>query len=145
MSCGSVTTKRAGVALGGADLPNHPHSANAVATIATAATAASAGVTRRRAMRAEVPGASSPAVSGAADNRAIAGGRFGGHVLGRAERQPGRCDAGAAGVGDGECDPEVGDEWLPLVEENVLGLEVAVDHALAVRVVERPRDRRRDV
>ena len=34
-------------------------------------------------------------------------------------------------------DPEVGDERMPVVEHDVLGLDVAVHHAVAVRVVER--------
>jgi hypothetical protein len=33
---------------------------------------------------------------------------------------------------------------LAVVQQNVLGLDVAVDHALAMRVVERTRDLARD-
>ena len=82
---------------------------------------------------------------GAAVDLTIAGGLFGRHVLRGAEREAGLRDPRAAGVADGECDPEVGDEGLAFVEENVLGLEVAVDHAVPVRVVERAGNRGRDV
>ena len=43
-----------------------------------------------------------------------------------------------------ERDAEVGDERLAVMQENVLGLDVAVDDAVAVRVVERARDFGRD-
>ena len=51
------------------------------------------------------------------------------------------CVTRAAGVGDGERDAEVGDERLAVVQQDVLGLEVAMDDAVAVRVVERAGDR----
>jgi hypothetical protein len=41
---------------------------------------------------------------------------------------------------DGERDAEVGHQRRPVLQEDVLRLDVAVDHALAVRVVERGRD-----
>ena len=44
----------------------------------------------------------------------------------------------------GERDAEVGHHRLPLVEQDVLGLDVAVDHALAMRVIERARDLARE-
>ena len=40
---------------------------------------------------------------------------------------------------DREGDTEVGDERAPVLQQDVLGLDVAVDHALAVRVVQRTR------
>jgi hypothetical protein len=43
----------------------------------------------------------------------------------------------AAGLLHGERDAEVGDQRLPIVQQDVLGLDVAVDHALAMCVVER--------
>ena len=81
---------------------------------------------------------------GAAVDDAIARRLLGAHVLRRAERQSGLRDARAAGVGDGEGDAEVGDERLAFLEEDVLRLQIAVDDALAVGVVERAGDRRRD-
>ena len=57
-------------------------------------------------------------------------GLLGAHVLRRAERQPGLRDAAAAGVAHGERDAEVGDQRLPVVQQDVLGLEVAMDHAV---------------
>src|SRR5437762_1109546 len=42
---------------------------------------------------------------------------------------------------DGERDPEVGDEGLSLLEENVLRLEIAMDDVMPVRVVEGAGDR----
>ena len=42
-------------------------------------------------------------------------------------------------------DPEVADDRLALVKEDVLGLEVAMDNTVAVRIVERAGDGGRDV
>ena len=64
--------------------------------------------------------------------------------MGRAEREAGLGDAGPAGVGDGEGDAEVGDHRLPVLEEDVLRLEVAVDDAVAVGVVEGREHGQRD-
>ena len=50
---------------------------------------------------------------------------------------PGLRHPRAAGAAHGERDPEVGDQRLAVVEQNVLGLDVAMDHAVPVRVVER--------
>ena len=75
---------------------------------------------------------------------AVARRLFGRHVLRRAERQSGLRDATAAGVRHGQRDAEVGDQRLAVLHEDVLGLEVAMNHVVPVRVVERARDRRRD-
>jgi hypothetical protein len=50
-------------------------------------------------------------------------------------------DAIAARIRHGERDSEIGYEGLALVHENVFGFEVAVDHPVSVRVVQRARDR----
>ena len=61
---------------------------------------------------------------------------FGGHVARRAERHAGLGHAAAAGLLHGEGDAEVGDEGLAVVQQDVVGLDVAVDDAVAVGVVE---------
>ena len=53
---------------------------------------------------------------------------------------PGLGHPGAAGLARGERDAEVGDQRLAVVQQDVLGLDVAVDDAVAVRVVERGGD-----
>ena len=69
---------------------------------------------------------------------------LGPHVLRRADRHA-RCrDPRAAGVRDCQCDAEVGNQRLPLVQQDVLGLEIAVDHAVPVRVVQCAAYRDRD-
>ena len=81
---------------------------------------------------------------GASVDHAIAGRLLGRHVLRRAERQSGLGDPPAAGIRDGQRDAEVGDDRLPVLEQDVLGLEVAVDDAVTVGVVERIGDGHRD-
>src|ERR1700682_2224778 len=46
---------------------------------------------------------------------------------------------------DSEGDAEICNHRLPVVQENVLGLEIAMDYAMPVRVVQRRRDRRCNV
>ena len=77
---------------------------------------------------------------GATIDGAIPCGLLRAHVLWRAEREAGLGDALPAGVADRECDAEVGHQRLAVGEEDVLGLEVAMDDATAVRVVERLRN-----
>ncbi len=62
---------------------------------------------------------------------------LGAHVVRRAEAHSGLGHPAAAGAGDGERNAEVGHERAPVVDQDVLGLDVAVDHAVAVGVVER--------
>src|SRR4029078_10346904 len=62
------------------------------------------------------------------------------HVLRRAETQSGLRDAMASSIRDGQCNAEVGDEWLALVQEDVLRLEIAMNDSMAMRVVERAGD-----
>ena len=62
---------------------------------------------------------------------------LGTHVVRRAERHAGLGHPGPARLARRQRDPEVGDERLALVEQDVLRLDVAVHHAVPVGVVER--------
>ena len=53
------------------------------------------------------------------------------------ERHAGLGHPAPAGLAGREGDAEVGDQGLAVVQQDVLGLDVAVDHAVAVGVVER--------
>ena len=64
---------------------------------------------------------------------------LGAHVVRRAERHAGLGHPAPAGLAGRERDAEVGDQGLAVVQQDVLGLDVAVDHAVAVGVVERAR------
>ena len=64
----------------------------------------------------------------------VAGGLLGTHVVRGAEGEAGLGDPGAAGLGHGQRDAEVGDHRLARLEQDVLRLEVPVDHALGVGV-----------
>ena len=74
---------------------------------------------------------------------AVAGGLLRAHVVRRAEREAGLGDASATGLGYGQRDAEVGDHRLARLEQDVLRLEVAMDHAPGVGVVERAGHQRR--
>ncbi len=66
------------------------------------------------------------------------------HVVRRAERHAGLGHPAAAGLAGGERDAEVGDQRPIVVQQDVLGLDVAVDDAVPVGVVERVGDLARD-
>jgi hypothetical protein len=46
----------------------------------------------------------------------------------------------AAGRRHGQRDPEIAEHRLPVVQQDVLGLDVAMEHPLPVRVIESPGD-----
>ena len=77
-------------------------------------------------------------------DRLLAHRLLGTHVLRRAEREAGLRHARSARLLHGERDAEVRDERVPALQQNVLGLDVAMDHAVLVRVVERVGDLARD-
>ena len=81
---------------------------------------------------------------GAGVHGAIAGGLLGAHVLRCAEGETGLRHTLTASVADRERDTEVGDERLPVGQQNVLRLEVTMDHAAPMRIVQRLRDRHRE-
>ena len=68
-------------------------------------------------------------------------GLLGAHVLRRAYGDPALRQAVSPGGGERERDPEIGQQRLTVLEEHVLRLQVAMNHALAVRVIERLRQR----
>ena len=59
------------------------------------------------------------------------------HVLRSAETQARLRHALAARALHSQCNPKVGDECRAIVQKNVLGLDVAMDHVLSMCVVER--------
>ena len=69
---------------------------------------------------------------------------LGTHVLWRADRDPGRCHARGGGFGDRERDAEIGDHRFTFVNQNIRRLDVAMNHAALVRVLERAGDLPRD-
>ena len=66
------------------------------------------------------------------------------HVVRRAERHAGLGHPRTARLAGRERDAEVRDQRPPIVQEDVLRLDVAVDDAVAVRIVERRGDLARD-
>jgi hypothetical protein len=67
------------------------------------------------------------------------------HVQGRADAQSGLCQPRSAGRADSARDAEVGYARMTAREHDVLGLDVAVDDVVAVRVRERIGDLARDL
>jgi hypothetical protein len=74
----------------------------------------------------------------------IAGRLLGAHVVGRADAQPRLGQARPARRSHRERDAEVPHDRLPRLDQDVRGLDVAVDHAVLVRVFERARHRHRE-
>jgi hypothetical protein len=69
---------------------------------------------------------------------------LGRHVVRRAETHPGLGHPVAAGAGDGERDTEVRDQRGAVVQQDVFGLDIPMDHTMAVGVVQRGRHFRRE-
>ena len=59
------------------------------------------------------------------------------HVLGRPDGYPGCGEPIARGLADCARDSEVGNDRMARGEQNVLGLDVAMDHTVVVRVLQR--------
>ena len=64
---------------------------------------------------------------------------LGAHVVRGAERHAGFRHARPAGLAGGKRDAEVGHQGPAVVQQDVFGLDVAMDHVVAVRVVQRAR------
>ena len=62
---------------------------------------------------------------------------LGAHVVRRAEREPGLRHTPAGGGTDRKCNPEVRHHRAAVIHQNIFGLDVAVHHAVPVRVVQR--------
>jgi hypothetical protein len=67
----------------------------------------------------------------------LAGRLLGAHVHGATDDGPGVGQPPAPAGGRGPSDPKVGNDRVALFEQDVLGLDVAVDHPVAVGIVER--------
>ena len=76
---------------------------------------------------------------GTGGDLALAHGLLGAHVVRRAERHAGLGHSATARRGHGKRDTKIGDQRLAVVDQNVLGLDVAMDHPVAMGVVERAR------
>jgi hypothetical protein len=81
---------------------------------------------------------------GARSDALVARRLLGAHVVGRAHAEPGLRQPRARTRAERERDAEVGDDRLSILKEDVRGLDVPVEHARAMRVVERARDARGD-
>ena len=71
---------------------------------------------------------------------AIAGGLLRTHVMRRSQRKAGLRDAAAPRVAHGQRDAEIRDQRLPFMQEDILRLEIAVNHVVSMRIVERAGD-----
>ena len=71
---------------------------------------------------------------------ALAGRLLGAHVRRRAEATPVSVRRSSPAAVDGPRDAEVGDDGVALLEQDVLGLDVAMDDAVRVGVAERVGD-----
>ena len=70
-------------------------------------------------------------------HRALGPGLLRAHVLRGAEREAGLGEPGSARLLHRECDAEVGEQRVAALQQDVLRLDVAVDHALGVGVAQR--------
>lgn len=61
---------------------------------------------------------------------------FRAHVLRSSQRQAGLSQPATARVRDRDCDSEIGDDRLPIVKEDVLRLDIAVNDSVSMCVVE---------
>ena len=77
-------------------------------------------------------------------NVTLAGGLLRAHVVGRAKREAGLRDALTAHLRNGERDAEIRNDRLAGLQQDVLGLEIAMHHAARVRVVERSSQQAHD-
>ena len=75
----------------------------------------------------------------------LAQGLLGTHIGRRADGETGLGQPRSAGIADGACDSEIGNEDLVARKENVLRLDVTVHQAFAIGVVERLGDLAGDV
>ena len=70
---------------------------------------------------------------------------LGAHIVRRADGKPGPRQASAGGRCHRERHAEIGHQCLAIVKQDVLRLDVPVDHAVAMRIVEGARDSSRDL
>src|SRR4030095_1193669 len=66
------------------------------------------------------------------------------HVLYGPDRNPSAGQPATGGLTQRQGDPEIGEQRVAFLQQDVLGLDVAMDHTLPVREVESGRDLSRD-